>query len=152
MARPRRLDYSEFMERFGWKVYEPTDAKVMEPPFAPSMVRELRVLAEAARHNCPSAFSIFLQQWLQRHGIHAPDGVFRAVRLGKPGRREEETVLGIYTLWLCLGRPSLSSNQLAKAYCGQAYASGNGAARKQMVDRLRRTVERYEQRNPPQAR
>jgi hypothetical protein len=144
MAKPKRLDYSEFMGRFGWPVYE-ADSGVMEPPSPVAVVPELRVIEEAARRNCPSAFSKFLQQWLRKLGIEPPRGVFCPIRDKRRGRKEDPKSFQVYLWWLHEGKPKLSSTKLAKSYFGtQAYNRAGLDGQKKMIDQLRRSVERYE--------
>jgi hypothetical protein len=148
MPKSKTLDYEQFMGRFGWKAYD-EDTRVMEPPLRVSSVPELRVLVQAARHNCPSAFSAFLQQWLLRLGIDAPEGVFRPIHRRR-GRPKDPEAGSIHLLWIAIGSPSLASTKLAKAYDGDAYHAADAATRKEMVDRLRQAVERFEQRTTAQ--
>jgi len=150
MAKTKRLNYSEFMERFGWRAYrgEPGTSR-MPPPGLDSLqiyVPELRVLAAAASQNCPSAFSHYLQRWLCNLGIKTPEAVFRPIRYGSPGLRGDPATDAIYILWIAIGEPSLTSTKLAKERYKAAYSTAKVDERKRMVDRLRRAVERVQAR------
>lgn len=151
MAKSKRLNYHEFMRSFGWKAFEqgpPQGPGSMPPPgldrSMQTWVPELRVLAEAAKRNCPSAFSQFLQDWLRSVGIVPPEGVFKSISYGngRGGRNEDTKAMGIYLLWVVRGRPSLTSNKLAQEYYKTAFAAAESDERKLMKDRLRRAVER----------
>lgn len=145
MARAKKLNFEEFMGRFGWEAYD-RGTRVMEPPLPASLIPELRVITEAARQGCPSAFSFFLQQWLKRHGIDPPEGVFQPIGRRRQGRPEAPDAFEIHLLWITIGKPSVTSTKLAKAYHGDAYTNADAATRKEMIDRLRQAVTRYEQR------
>jgi hypothetical protein len=147
MAKCKTLPYSDFMGRIGWQVYEQGNGNT-EPPLALSQVPELRILAEAALHNCPSAYSTFLQHWLRRIDLKPPDGVFKPIRYGTRGRKPDAEGDGIYLLWVAIGKPSLSSKKLATAHFGSArYAIAKPDKRKQMIDQLRQAVLRIEERS-----
>jgi hypothetical protein len=148
MAKAKRLGYEEFMGRFGWEAYD-QDTPFMESPLHISSIPELRILVQAARHNCPDAFSIFLQQWLKSHGIEPPEGVFRPSSRRR-GRRESSEAFGIHLQWMIIGKPSLSSTKLAKAFYGGAYNDADLPGRKEMIDKLRQAVERFEKRRQRQ--
>jgi hypothetical protein len=145
MAKAKRLDFEEFMGRFGWEAYD-QDTYFMEPPLHISAIPELRVLVQAARHNCPSAFSIFLQQWLKSHGIEPPEGVFRPSGRRR-GRPEGPEAFEMHLQWIIIGKPSLSSAKLAKAFYGEAYYEADPPGRKEMIDKLRQAVERFQKRS-----
>jgi hypothetical protein len=154
MAKPKRIDFSEFMLRFGFNAQgeepsrgiRPTLIRSVPPPDWEQSIAQyfpdFRVMVEASRQNCPSAFSVYLQQWLQNLGIEPPPGVFTPIAYGKPGRKEDPNAIGIYVLWQVIGKPSLASTALAKEYYKERYAQAALDERKRMVDRLRRTVER----------
>jgi hypothetical protein len=146
MKRSKSLGYSEFMQRFGWAAYNKEPSRVGPPGL--DHPPEIRVLLEAARHNCPSAFSQFLQKWL-RHclGVEPPLGVFKPIRYGKAGRPLDSATIGISLLWTAIGCPSLTSTKLAKEYYKDKYATAAVDERKRMVDRLRRAVQRVEEMN-----
>jgi hypothetical protein len=154
MANSKKLPYSEFMMRFGWDAYQrrPEEGGSMPPPRLEESIQqwtpEFRVLVEASKHNCPSAFSQFLQDWLLSVGVVPPEGVFKAISYGsgKGGRKEDPKAIGIYALWIALGEPSVTSTKLAKAYYKANYTAAEVDERKRMVDLVRRAVERVMER------
>jgi hypothetical protein len=109
-----------------------------------------RLLALAARENCPEAFDNTLYLWLAKMGIRPPEGVFQAP-LGAPGRPRAPETAAIYKKWLEIGEPPLSRRTLAYKLYGSDFTRASAAERKKVVDRCRRAVERHQtqlRRNP----
>ncbi len=100
-----------------------------------------RLLAAAARENCPEAYNTLLYLWLCRMGVRPPEGVF-AEPCGKSGRPRDRRTLNTYKKWLEVGCPPLGRRTLAFAIYGSEFTKASSANRKKMVDRCRRAVER----------
>jgi hypothetical protein len=100
-----------------------------------------RLLAAAAKENCPEAYNINLYLWLCRMGAVPPEGVFIEAR-GKSGRRRDRRTSIIHEKWMEIGSPPLSRSKLAFAIYGSEFTKASSADRKRMVDRCRRAVER----------
>jgi hypothetical protein len=158
----KQISYEEFMARHE-EAGSITDlepgavggsANTMAQILAPSWMRSLppvmqelkrhpffRLLAAAARENCPDAYNIQLYVWLCRMGVVPPQGVFKDPR-GKRGRPRERRTAIIYEKWMETGCPSLGGKKLAFAIYGPEFTKASSADRKKMVDRCRRAVER----------
>lgn len=157
--KPKTTSFVDFLD-CGMEVYEAAQAAYgaragQRSPIPADVIAEIRRIPEivgmqeAARLNCPSAFSMLLQTFLATVGIEPPGGVFQKVRHGKPGRIEDPESARIYMLWVQVGG---SISKLAKAYYGDRYKAAEVEERNQMVDRLRKSVERFKERREREKR
>ena len=151
------ISYEKFWVRYGDEIYEQAPPQDAGPPtMSPDMLKtcllqsdilELRALRFAAQANCPEAFTYFQKRFLREYcGIEAPPHTFVSYDRATPGRKESEFATAAWCTWLVEDRPSLTKDTLAKAIYAEDYEKADPVQRKQMIDRLRMAVKRYEAR------
>jgi hypothetical protein len=123
------------------------------PPVRPSgqLISELkewwlvRALNAAKKENCPEAFTGLLQHLLFRLRVLPPKGVFIPCP-GTPGAPHKKETLQIYSTWVAIGKPSLTTQKLAYRIYGAVFTKALSKERKRMVDQCRQSVERHKRR------
>jgi hypothetical protein len=155
--KPPSLSYEVFFAKYAEEIYaepiaEPSFPPLLPPRFLKHQLRniwELRAAALAARHNSPDAFGFLVRRFLREYlSIEAPEGsTFKPLSKPRRGRRSDPEAWNVYVRWLSLDMPSLTKKALAESYYGSAYKSADLIERKRMIDRLRRTVERFNDRS-----
>src|SRR5205085_4023500 len=61
---------------------------------------------------------------------------------GKPGRPRQKESEEVVLTWIKIGRPSLSRQNLARTFYGEAFTKADTAGKKKMIDRCQKAVER----------
>jgi hypothetical protein len=108
----------------------------------------VRLLQQAASEKDAEAYKRLLHYWLICLCDELPPkGVLTPWR-GKPGRPREKKSDEVVLKWIKIGRPSLSRQNLAREFYGEAFTKADTAGRKKMIDRCQKAVERRVPRNP----
>jgi hypothetical protein len=146
------LSWDEFYKRFESDIFSDAERPDGHPPPLPpeflqielNHIMELRAVKLAASNKSPDAFAFFLRRFLKNYlDVGSLIGMSLPVRDRlTPGRKRSQESFDIWDCWVELKRPSLYKTALAKKYYGSKYMNADQDQRKQMVDRLRRTVER----------
>ena len=160
-AEEHAEEFAAFHEFLGWSSHDSSKKTTLAaawrrpaPPL-PDWATEFKrspfvvLLSAAGRENCPEAFTDLLYFCLRRLGVKIPARVF----VEPPGvRGRPRTTEDVPKTWIELGKPPLSGTKLANAVFGEAFKKADRAERARMIDRCRKSVERYQRRygqNPP---
>jgi hypothetical protein len=102
----------------------------------------VRLLQQAASEKDAEAYKKLLHYWLIcLCDEQPPKGVLTPWR-GKPGRPRQKESEEVVLTWIKIGRPSLSRQNLARTFYGEAFTKADTAGKKKMIDRCQKAVER----------
>jgi hypothetical protein len=100
----------------------------------------VRLLQQAASEKDAEAYKKLLHYWLIcLCDEQPPKGVLTPWR-GKPGRPRQKESEEVVLTWIKIGRPSLSRQNLARTFYGEAFTKADTAGKKKMIDRCQKAA------------